>query len=85
MVPTTPTTTTSGPLAIPYVHSTISGSINTADSAVAESIASLGSSPTQQQLLSVQMQMQTWTLLVQFAATMQKEVADALKGIVQKI
>lgn len=70
---------------IPFIGDTVPVYLADAENQLATAISGLGSAPSQTQLLKIQMQMQTWTLLLQFASTMQKEIGDALKGIVQKI
>ena len=47
-------------------------------------IGSLGENPSTADLLALQQQVQQWTLTTQVQSTVIKEVADALKGIVQK-
>ena len=42
------------------------------------------SDPTAEDLLAVQTSLQQWTLMIQVSTTVNKELGDALKGIVQK-
>lgn len=47
-------------------------------------ISNLGDSPTTADLLGLQQQIQQWTMFTQIQSTVVKEVADAMKGVIQK-
>ena len=42
------------------------------------------SDPTPEELMQVQVGIQQWTLMVQVESTVDKELGDALKGVIQK-
>lgn len=52
--------------------------------ATLDALKAQNSTPTQAQMLQVQYDIQQWTFTIQLASSMQKEVADALKGVVSK-
>jgi type III secretion apparatus needle protein len=45
----------------------------------------LSGSPTQAQMIEIQYEVQSWGFFIQLTSTMQKEMADAFKGILAKI
>lgn len=55
------------------------------DKALVESISNMDSNPDQKTLLSLQKKFQEWTTFIQMVTTINKELADALKGILQKV
>jgi hypothetical protein len=59
--------------------------VATADKALVDQMGTLPSNPSQADLINLQKGFQTWSLLVSILTTSYKEVADTLKGIVQKI
>ncbi len=59
--------------------------LTTAETGLRDALNGLSGSPTQAQMISIQYEVQTWSFYIQLASTMQKEMADAFKGIVAKI
>lgn len=47
-------------------------------------ISNMGENPTTADLLNMQQQIQQWTMFTQIQSTIVKEVADAMKGVIQK-
>ena len=73
-----------GGLTFDYINSTVFNVVQNREQALLSQIGALGNSPTTAELLAMQQQIQQWTMLTQIQSTVVKEVADALKGIVQK-
>jgi type III secretion protein F len=81
---TTPIASSSSGLSFDYLNNSVANVVQTKESDLRTLIGSLGPNPTTADLLSLQQQVQQWTLMTQVQSTVIKEVADALKGIVQK-
>ncbi|SEK10174.1 type III secretion protein F [Variovorax sp. OK605] len=47
-------------------------------------IAAMGDNPTTSDLLGLQQEVQQWNMFTQIQSTLVKEVADAMKGVIQK-
>jgi type III secretion protein F len=47
-------------------------------------IASMGDNPSTSDLLGLQQEVQQWNMFTQIQSTLVKEVADAMKGVIQK-
>jgi type III secretion protein F len=73
-----------GGLTFDYINSTVYNVVQNREQALLSQIGALGNNPTTAELLSMQQQVQQWTMLTQIQSTVVKEVGDALKGIVQK-
>lgn len=54
------------------------------ETALKTTIESLGAEASTLDLLKLQQQMQQWTMFTQIQSTVVKEVADAMKGVIQK-
>ncbi len=67
------------------LNSFLNGVLATAEVGLRNAINSLSGSPSQEQMIEIQYEVQTWSFFIQLASTMQKEMADAFKGIVSKI
>jgi type III secretion protein F len=74
---------TSG-LSFDFVGSSVATVVQTKETELRTLIGSLGPNPTTADLLGMQQQLQQWTLMTNVQSTVVKEIADALKGIVQK-
>lgn len=81
---TTPIANTSNNLTFDYLNNSIGNVLQNKENDLRTLIGSLGPNPTSADLLAMQQQVQQWTLITQIQSTVVKEVADALKGIVQK-
>jgi type III secretion protein F len=55
-----------------------------AETALQTRIQQMSDNPTTTDLLSLQQQMQQWSMFTQIQSTLVKEVADAMKGVIQK-
>jgi type III secretion protein F len=78
-------TINSGGLSFDYLNSSISTVVQNREQTLLGQIGSLGPSPTTADLLTLQQQVQSWTMLTQIQSTITKEVGDALKGIISKV
>lgn len=67
-----------------FVSQTMGTVLDTSEANLRDVLAKLGDAPTQSQLLSMQVDLQKWSMLVQLQSTITKELGDALKGIIQK-
>lgn len=74
----------SGGINFSYLDEKIGSALSTAESELQAKIDGLGPNPTQKALLDMQVGLQKWTMFVQLLSTINKELADALKGIIQK-
>ena len=81
---TTPIANTTNSLTFDYLNNSIGNVLQYKENDLRTLIGSLGANPTSADLLAMQQQVQQWTLVTQIQSTVVKEVADALKGIVQK-
>lgn len=71
-------------LTFDYLNNSVGNVLQNKENDLRTLIGSLGPNPTSAELLAMQQQVQQWTLITQIQSTVVKEVADALKGIVQK-
>jgi len=78
-----PVTNANG-LTFDYLSNSIGQVVQTKEAELRTLVASTGANPSTADLLSLQQQVQQWTLMTQVQSTVIKEVSDALKGIVQK-
>lgn len=84
MATTSSVASTGNGLSFDFLNNSIAGVVQSKESELRTLIASLGANPSTADLLALQQQVQQWTLTTQVQSTVIKEVADALKGIVQK-
>ena len=68
------------------INSTVTKASQTQENNLQDQLTAVSqkSDPTAEDLLAVQTSLQQWTLMIQVATTVNKELGDALKGIVQK-
>ena len=68
------------------INSTVTKAAQTQESNLQDQLTAVSqkTDPTAEDLLAVQTSLQQWTLMIQVATTVNKELGDALKGIVQK-
>jgi type III secretion protein F len=68
------------------INSTVTKAAETQESNLQSQLTAVSqkSDPTAEDLLGVQTSLQQWTVMIQVATTVNKELGDALKGIVQK-
>lgn len=81
---TTPIATSGNNLTFDYLSNSVGNVLQNKENDLRTLIGSLGPNPSSADLLALQQQVQQWTLISQVQSTVVKEVADALKGIVQK-
>ena len=81
---TSSVTSSTGGLTFDYINNSIANVVQTKETELKNLIGAMGANPTTADLLSMQQQVQQWTLTTSVQSTVVKEVADALKGIVQK-
>jgi len=73
-----------GSMSFSFVARTLGNVVSTTESNLDQSISSMGSDPTTQDLLLVQSQIAQWSLITGMASTMTKSVQDTMNGILQK-
>ncbi|MDK2123476.1 EscF/YscF/HrpA family type III secretion system needle major subunit [Parachitinimonas caeni] len=71
-------------LTFDYINSTLNTYVQTRETDLKTQITSLGSNPSTADLLGMQQKIQSWTMMTDMQSTVVKQVADALKGIIQK-
>ena len=74
----------SGGVNFSYLFDKVGAVVQTSETGLRSKLDGLGENPTQKDLLDMQVGLQKWTMLIQLQSTINKELADALKGIVQK-
>ncbi len=71
-----------------WVTENLNKQLNSIESSLTLTLSSLSSKsggPTQEDMLNMQKAFQQWSLFVNMIATVNKEMSDALKGIVAKV
>jgi len=70
------------------LNNAIYNSISTQEAKLRETIESLGKDAdgnvSQTDLLKLQQETQQWTMMIELQSTLTKQIADSLKGIIQK-
>ncbi|SEJ51435.1 EscF/YscF/HrpA family type III secretion system needle major subunit [Achromobacter sp. NFACC18-2] len=70
------------------VNSTIYDSIRTQETNLQSTLANMQTnadgSVSQAQMLQMQQQIQQWTMMIDIQSTITKQIADSLKGVIQK-
>ncbi|HLU79774.1 EscF/YscF/HrpA family type III secretion system needle major subunit [Yanghanlia caeni] len=70
------------------INNTIYNSIRTQETRLRDTISSLNTNSdgniSQTDLLKLQQQTQQWTMMIELQSTITKQIADSLKGIIQK-
>lgn len=74
----------SSELTINYIGNTVGKSMTSKEADLKQEIEALGDNPSAQDLLMVQQDVGQWTLMAQIQSTLVKEVAEAMKGVIQK-
>lgn len=67
-----------------YIAQKMGPVLDNTETALRTKMDGLGPNPTQTDLLDMQVGLQKWTMLIQLQSTINKELGDALKGIIQK-
>ncbi|WP_028605273.1 EscF/YscF/HrpA family type III secretion system needle major subunit [Ottowia thiooxydans] len=76
-------TSTSG-INFSFLSETMGSVLTNAETALSSRVANMGPNPTQADLLEMQVGLQKWTMMIQLQSTLNKELGDALKGVIQK-
>ena len=71
-------------LSIDFIGTTVGKSTESAETKLKQEIEVLGDDPSAQDLIMLQQKVGEWTLMLQIESTLVKEVADAMKGVIQK-
>jgi type III secretion protein F len=70
------------------VNNSIYDSIRTQESNLQSTLSSMGNnadgSVSQAEMLQMQQQIQQWTMMIDIQSTITKQIADSLKGVIQK-
>ena len=66
------------------INSSIAQVTTRREAALKETITGLGDSPSTADMLSMQQQVQQWSMFTQIQSTIVKELSDAMKGVIQK-
>ena len=75
---------TTGGITFNSINNSISTVTSRREADLQNTISSLGDSPSTGELLTLQQQVQQWTMFTQIQSTVVKEVGDAMKGVIQK-
>ena len=75
---------TIGGITFNSINDSISKVTSRREADLQSTISGLGDSPSTGDLLSLQQQVQQWTMFTQIQSTIVKEVSDAMKGVIQK-
>ena len=67
-----------------YINGTVNQALSGKERTVKGILSEMGDSPTTQDLLVLQQQVQQYTLFTEIQSTLVKEVGDSMKGVVQK-
>lgn len=73
------------PINLSSVDNKLGSLLQNSESDLDSTIKATRENPTQQDLMSIQRKMTTWSLLTQLESNIAKAVGDALKSIAQKI
>ena len=76
--------TIAAPLTFDYINSTVLAALTAKEATLMTSIQAAGANASPVQLLDLQQQVSTWTIMVQIQGTIVKEVSDAMKSAIQK-
>ena len=68
------------------ISSTVGQAVQTDEGGLQSELTKVSqeSDPTPDELMQIQVGIQQWTLMVQVESTVDKELGDALKGVIQK-
>ncbi|MEG1767076.1 MAG: EscF/YscF/HrpA family type III secretion system needle major subunit [Comamonas sp.] len=66
------------------INSSIAQVTTRREASLKELIGGLGDSPSTADMLSMQQQIQQWSMFTQIQSTIVKELSDAMKGVIQK-
>ena len=75
---------TTGGITFNSINNSISQVTSRREADLQSTISGLGDSPSTGDLLSLQQQVQQWTMFTQIQSTIVKEVSEAMKGVIQK-
>ena len=67
------------------INNTVMNAIQRREQLLQTTISSMGDTPTPAQLVTLQQQVQTWSIMTQIQTTLTKELSDSMKSALQKI
>ncbi len=73
-----------GSISTAFVSELGFNALSTREAALRDTLTTAPTNPTTVDMLTMQQQVQQWSMLVQIVSTIYKEVSDSLKGVVQK-
>ena len=76
--------TISSGLTFDSINSSIGLVTTSRETSLKQLISGLGESPTTADMLNMQQQIQQWSMMVEIQSTITKQIADSLKGVIQK-
>lgn len=66
------------------INQTIAAVASKSEASLRQAISAMPENPSSGDLLQMQVRVQQWTMLTQIQSTVVKELADAMKGVIQK-
>lgn len=67
------------------INNTVMNAIQRREELLRTTITSMGDTPTTAQMITLQQQVQTWSIMAQIQTTLTKELSDSMKSALQKI
>jgi len=67
------------------INNTVMNAIQRREELLRTTITSMGDNPTTAQMVALQQQVQTWSIMAQIQTTLTKELSDSMKSALQKI
>lgn len=67
------------------INNTVMNAIQRREELLRTTISSMGDNPTTAQMVTLQQQVQTWSIMAQIQTTLTKELSDSMKSALQKI
>ena len=67
------------------INNTVMNAIQRREELLRTTITSMGDNPTTAQMVALQQQVQTWSIMAQIQTTLTKELSDSMESALQKI
>lgn len=67
-----------------FINSSVGQATSKDEAMLRETLLNIGDNPSAADMLMLQQRIQQWTMFMQIQSTIIKEVADAMKGVIQK-
>jgi type III secretion protein F len=67
-----------------FINNSVTNAIRSQEGQLRALITSMGSNPTVTDLLAMQQQVSSWTMMIQLQSSIVKEMSEAMKGVIQK-